>query len=53
MYAGKAQDFEFGCGVYSPKDKLKPLKTNPGEMAWKIGTKTLAKSSDYQKVSVL
>jgi hypothetical protein len=48
---GKSKDFEFGCGVYSPNDKLKPLKSNPGEMIWKLGSRVLAKSSEYVKVN--
>jgi hypothetical protein len=51
VLTGKSKDFEFGCGVYSPNDKLKPLKSNPGEMIWKLGSRVLAKSSEYVKVN--
>ncbi len=35
VLTGKSYDFKFCCGLYSPNDKLKLLKSNPREMIFK------------------
>ncbi len=51
-WIGKTKETEFQCGVYSPNDKFTPLKSNPGEMIWKLGNKMFSKSNEYEKVNV-
>jgi len=48
--SGKSKERTFQCGVFSPKDKFTPLKTNPGEMIWKLGSKVVSRSDKYEKV---
>ena len=51
--SGKSKERTFQCGVFSPKDKFTPLKANPGEMIWKLGSKVLSRSDKYEKVGTL